>query len=81
MGALNLFCALLAREPFLAVVPGSLLRFGAIPPVKVLPVNLPIPAWPVGVVKLKNRTLAPAVQLFVDCAQEIAKPLAKTDKL
>jgi DNA-binding transcriptional LysR family regulator len=77
MGTLHLFCALLAREPFLAVVPGSLLRFGAIPPVKVLPVNLPIPAWPVGIMKLKNRTLAPVVQLFIDCAHETVKQLAK----
>jgi hypothetical protein len=48
----------------------SLLRFGAdIPRLKVLAVDLPIPAWPVGVMMLRNRTLAPAVQLFVDCAR------------
>jgi DNA-binding transcriptional LysR family regulator len=77
LGTLHLFCALLARESFLAVVPGSLLQFGSMPPLKVLPVNLPLPAWPVGLLTLKNRTLSPAVQLFIDCAREVAKPLAK----
>ena len=78
MGTLQLFCALLAREPFLAIVPGSVLRYGAIPPLKVLPVNIPIPAWPVGITTLKNRTLAPVVELFIDCAREVAKPLANS---
>jgi hypothetical protein len=26
---------------------------------------------------MKNRTLSPAAQLFIDCAREVAKPLAK----
>ena len=77
MGTLHRFCALLARESFLAIVPSSLLQFGSIPPLKVLPVSLPLPAWPVGVMTLKNRTLSRAVQLFIDCAREVAKPLAK----
>ena len=76
MGSLHLFCALLASEPFLAIVPGSLLRFGALPPLKVLPVNVPIPPWPAGIMTLKNRTFTPVVQLFIDCAREVAKPLA-----
>ena len=65
------------REPFLAVIPGSLLQFGATSPLKVLPVNLPIPAWPVGVMTLKNRTVTPVVKLFIDCAREVARPLVK----
>ena len=77
MGTLHLFCALLARESFLAIVPSSLLQFGSLPPLKVLPVKLPLPAWPVGIMTLKNRTLSRAVQLFIDCAREVAKPLAK----
>jgi Transcriptional regulator len=34
--------------------------------VKVLPVKLPAPEWPTVLVTLKNRTLNPAVRLFVD---------------
>jgi hypothetical protein len=30
---------------------------------------------PVGIVTLKNRTLSPASELFIDCARKIAKPL------
>jgi hypothetical protein len=31
---------------------------------------------PNGIVTLKNRALGPVVQLFIDCAREVAKPLA-----
>ena len=58
-------------------MPASMLRFGAnLPRLKVLPVALPIEPWPVGVMTLKNRTLAPVVKLFIDCAREVVKPLA-----
>jgi len=30
-----------------------------------------------GIVTLKNRTLSPVAQLFIECAREVAKPLAK----
>jgi LysR family pca operon transcriptional activator len=42
-----------------------------------LPVDLPIPRAPIGIVTLKNRTLNPVAQLFVEYAREVAKPLAK----
>jgi DNA-binding transcriptional LysR family regulator len=77
VGTIHLSKALLEREPFLAIVPGSLLRLGAAPQLKVLPVNLPIPPQPMGIMTLKNRTLSPVVQFFIDCAREVAKPLAK----
>jgi hypothetical protein len=32
---------------------------------------------PVAVATLKNRMLNPSAQLFIDCAREVAKPLAK----
>jgi DNA-binding transcriptional LysR family regulator len=78
MGPIHLTCALLASEPMLATFPASMLRLGAnIPPLKVLPVTLPVPAWPVGIMTLKNRTLSPVTKLFIECAREVAKPLAK----
>jgi len=44
---------------------------------RALPVDLPIGAGAVvGVVTLKNRTTSPVAQLFIDCAREVAKPLA-----
>ena len=77
-GTTHLNCALLASGPFVSIFPGSLLRLGTnLPPLKILPVELPIPPWPVGLMTLKNRTLSPVVQLFIDRAREVVKPLAK----
>lgn len=42
-----------------------------------LPVALPIIPAPIGILTLKGRTLNPVTKLFIDCAQEVAKPLAK----
>ena len=70
--------ALMASGPFLAIFPRSLLRFSAGRlAVKVLPVELPGPPPPVGIVTVKNRTLSPVTQLFIACAREVAAPLAK----
>lgn len=56
-------------------VVSSVLRFGAnLPPPKILPVELPIPPWPLGVPTLKNWTISPVVQAFVDYAHEVVKP-------
>lgn len=69
---------LLATGRFLTVVPGSVLRFGAERTLlKALPVELPNWKLPVAIITLKNRTLSPVAQLFLDCAREVAKPLAK----
>jgi DNA-binding transcriptional LysR family regulator len=77
-GSIHLQTALLASGPFLVVIPGSVLRFSKnLPPLKVLPVDLPVPAWPFGIMKLKNRAISPAAQLFIDCAREVVKPLAR----
>jgi DNA-binding transcriptional LysR family regulator len=46
-------------------------------PTKILPVRLPTAPVPTGIIRLKNRTLSPAVQLFIDAARKIAEPLAK----
>jgi hypothetical protein len=33
-------------------------------------------AGAIGIITLKNRTLTPVAQLFIDCAREVAKPMA-----
>jgi DNA-binding transcriptional LysR family regulator len=77
-GAIHLHIALVANGPFLAMWPGSVLRFGVNRRLfKVLPVDLPVPAWPVGVMTLKNRTVNPVVQLFIACAREVAQAMAR----
>ena len=70
--------SLLATGRFLTIFPASVLRFPTKrPEIKVLPVELPIARVPIGIVTLKNRTLSPVAQLFIEHAREVAKPLAK----
>ena len=70
--------SLLATGRFVTAFPASILRFPARrPELKVLPVELPMARQPNGILTLKNRTLSPVAQLFIDCAREVAKPLAK----
>lgn len=69
--------ALVANGPYLANFPSSLVRFGGNHvQIKVLPVQVPLLPSPVGIVTLKRRTISPVVQLFIDHAREVAKPLA-----
>jgi DNA-binding transcriptional LysR family regulator len=44
---------------------------------KRLPVELPLKAFSVAVITLKNRTISPVAKLFIDCAREVAAPLAR----
>jgi DNA-binding transcriptional LysR family regulator len=48
---------------------------------KVLSVNLPLRTWPLSIVTLKDRTLSPAVERFIECAREVAKLIADREKL
>jgi DNA-binding transcriptional LysR family regulator len=76
--SLQMHKALMARGPFLAVFPRSYLHFSAErTSLKVLPVTLPGPPPPVGITTLKNRTLSPVTQLFINCAREVAMPLVQ----
>ena len=76
----QLTSALVSTGRFLAMLPGANLKFnGKRFGLKALPVKLPVPPQPVGIVTLKNRTLSPLAQLFIKCARDVAKPLtAKT---
>jgi DNA-binding transcriptional LysR family regulator len=77
-GAIHLHLALVANGPFIAIVPGSVLRFGGDRrPFKILQVTSPVPPWPVGIMTLKSRTVTPVAQLFIKQLREISKLLAK----
>jgi DNA-binding transcriptional LysR family regulator len=45
---------------------------------KALPVELGIPSRPVAIVTLKNRTLGPVVEVFIDHARELAQSMARS---
>lgn len=70
---------LLATQRFLSVVPGfSLLLPRRRRGLKALPVKLPHTRKPVAIVTLKNRSLSPAAQMFIERVRELTKPLAKS---
>jgi DNA-binding transcriptional LysR family regulator len=74
-GSPYLLLSMLSKGPFLVTIPSSILKFGAaLPPLNVLPVELPVPPWPVGFMTLKNRAISPVAQLFLDSAREVVKP-------
>ena len=73
----QLHASLVATGRYLGILPGAMLWYcGKRLSLKVLPVELPIQPRlrSVGIVTLKNRTFSP----FIDCARDVAKPLAKT---
>lgn len=42
-----------------------------------LPIDLPAAVFSIAVIRLKNRTISPIAQLFIECACEIVKPLVR----
>ncbi|MGC1464862.1 MAG: LysR family transcriptional regulator substrate-binding protein, partial [Pseudolabrys sp.] len=73
--SMQLRLQLLATGRYLTVFPASLLKYNAVRwSLKVLPINLGN-SLPVAVITLKNRTLTPAVQVFIDYARSEAKTM------
>jgi DNA-binding transcriptional LysR family regulator len=72
---------LLATGRFLTIVPGSVLRFGAERALlKVLPVELPPWRFPVVIMRLRNRTLSPMAELFIQHVRQLSKALMMPPK-
>ena len=75
--SMNLRLALLASGNYISCIPSSVYRYGAeVKPIKALPVDMDL-KLPVAIYTLKNRTLSPAVKLFIETAREVAKSMAK----
>lgn len=64
---------MLASGRFITAIPKSVADWNGL---KVLPVDLPAQPWPVLMVTLKNRTLSPIVERFLECARTVAKSTA-----
>jgi DNA-binding transcriptional LysR family regulator len=73
--SLPLHRRLLATGRYLTALPLSMLHYGATS-LRRLAVKFPARPRPVGVMTLKNRTLSPLAERFIDCARQLAKPLA-----
>ena len=72
---------LIATGRFVGTMPESAFdlaagRFG----LKALPLELPVPRWPIAVVTLRNRILSPVVNLFLECARTVAKTKVKPNR-
>ena len=65
---------LVATGRFVTILPRSILCFsGRYRQLKELPIKLPILPRPIAIMSLKNRTLSPVAQRFIDCARAVAK--------
>lgn len=54
----------------------SLLKYAPQWSLKALPVDLRIKPWPIAILTLKNRTLSPVTQLFIEHLRGVAKSLS-----
>jgi DNA-binding transcriptional LysR family regulator len=73
---------LLATGRFLTVLPDSVLRYNAKEwSLKTLPVDLGVKLRSVAIITLKNRTVSPVVQLFVEHVRAIAKTMSASSVL
>jgi DNA-binding transcriptional LysR family regulator len=67
---------LVSSGRFITAFPRSVLQVaGKRHALRELPIKLAVPPYPVAIVTLRNRTLSPAVRLFVERAREVAKSL------
>ena len=73
--SMNLRLALLASGNYISCIPASVYRYGAEGrPIKALPVDMAL-KLPVAIYTLKNRTLSPVINLFIETAREVAKSM------
>jgi len=76
--ALEMITNLLRTGRYLSIVPEFWLK---VPDrhlfLKRLSVELPVVSGPIGIITPKDRTPSPVAQRLIDCAREVAKPLAK----
>lgn len=76
--SIHLTTALVATGRFIALLPGSVARFSAERlSLKILPVKLPPQRITIGIVTVKNRTISPLAELFIDYARKVGQPLTR----
>jgi DNA-binding transcriptional LysR family regulator len=70
--------SLLATDRFVASLPASVLRFNIDRfSLKLLPVDFEARFFQVAIVTMKNRTVSPVVQTFIDFVRDVARPMAR----
>jgi DNA-binding transcriptional LysR family regulator len=76
--SIHLCCRLAASGHFVTLLPSSIVQLsGRDLSLKMLPIKLPrTSAVSVAIVTLKNRTLSPAAEIFIECVREVSKSMA-----
>ena len=76
--SLLLRAQLLATNEFITVLPRSVLALSAERfPMEVLPVDLSMQPWPVAIIRLKERSLTPVAELFIERLRDYAKSVTR----
>ena len=74
----QLTVTLIASGRFVGVLPSSVAQLNKRRAgLKILPLKLPAVHVAAGIVTVKNRTLSPFAELFINCVREVARPIAK----
>jgi hypothetical protein len=66
---------LIVTGKFISIISKSLAERYSL---KILPVELNVRPWSVVIISLKNRTLSPVVQRFIECCRDVQKSVDKT---
>jgi DNA-binding transcriptional LysR family regulator len=66
---------LLTTGRFIGILSGSVLRFFPAEhfSLSVLPIDLSTRNWSIAIITLKNRTISPVAQTFIDCIRDVAR--------
>jgi DNA-binding transcriptional LysR family regulator len=68
--------SLLASDCFIGAESGALLRSNVDRfPLRILPVDFAVRSFTIGLAALKNRTMSPITQTFIDCTRDIARSM------
>jgi len=74
--SVHLRANMVASGHFITTFPSSVARLHADRfSLKVLPVDMPVRPWPVAIVTLKNRTLSPRVECFIEHVRDFTRPM------
>jgi len=72
--SLHLYMRVIETGSWVGLVPASVMRFGGRQmQIKVLPVKILSPPAPVGFITVKDRTLTPLAERFIECIRKVAK--------
>jgi DNA-binding transcriptional LysR family regulator len=71
--SLHLHLRLIETGRWLGLIPASVMRFGGKRMhIKVLPIKVLSPPAPVGFITVKDRTLTPLAERFIECCRKVA---------